>query len=153
MPYCNKIDLIQARSEELIKDLSNESGDKSESIDDEIVADRIRQADSLIDGYLRGRLPVPIADTPDETPELIKSISTDLSIYYLYKRVSGMLLPDDIKELYKEALRLLKDIQKGVLTIDFPKDEETISAAPTIVKIKKTAADRKFNDDAFIGFD
>ena len=77
MSYCDLTDLKNYIPADVIKQLTDD-GDTDE-IDIEKVSLAISEADDLIDGYLRGRYPVPIQGTP---PSLITDVSIKLSTYF-----------------------------------------------------------------------
>jgi phage gp36-like protein len=105
--YCNKVDIINTITADQLKMLTDD-GDV-DAIDDEKLAESIRKADTTIEGYLRGRYSVPLS----VVPESIRNISIGLTVYYLFNRGLMLTLPDSIKEMYTEAMRVLKDIQAG----------------------------------------
>jgi len=107
MAYCSKVDIINTVPEEQLKQLTDDND--VDSIDMEKFNECIRKADSTIDGYCRGRYSVPLTTVP----EAIRNISIGLSVYYLFNRGLLLTLPESIKTLYDEAMRVLKDIQSG----------------------------------------
>lgn len=110
MAYCTKVDIINTVPEEQLKQLTDDNS--IDSIDDEKLNECIRKADTTIDGYLRGRYDLPLT----VVPESIKSISIGLTTYYLFNRGLLLTLPESIKEMYTEAMRVLKDTQSGKFT-------------------------------------
>jgi phage gp36-like protein len=107
MAYCTLTDLKNTIPEEQLKQLSDDSD--VDTIDVEKVTESIRKADTVIDGYCRGRYSVPLVTVP----EAIRNVSIGLSLYYLFSRSLMLTMPDSIKEMYAEAMRVLKDIQAG----------------------------------------
>jgi phage gp36-like protein len=110
MAYSSNTDLLgRFTSEELAK----LTGDDTGATIDTARTDLARElADATIDATLLGRYNIPFSE-PDE---LIASISTDLTIYHLYRIEYGELpLPTEIKAYYEEANQLLDDIQSGEL--------------------------------------
>jgi len=117
MSYCDLTDLKNYIPADVIKQLTDD-GDTDE-IDIEKVSLAISEADDLIDGYLRGRYPVPIQGTP---PSLITDVSIKLSTYFLYKRSLMLTLPDPVKDDYQHGMMVLRDIQKGRIS-PFPETQ------------------------------
>lgn len=109
-------------------------------IDEEIVDDAISRADNMIDAYLRGRYPSPITGT---VPSEIKDISTKLAAYNLYRKNMQMTLPEMVKDEYKDAMQLLKDIQSGKLS------PFTSTYEPTIIVTNKTSSDKIYDSDTW----
>lgn len=75
-------------------------------------------ASSEIDGYVGTRYRVPL-----ETPHpIIRKICQDLAIYYLHLRLDRV--TDDVKYAYDNAVRLLRDISRGVVTLGVEPEPE-----------------------------
>lgn len=88
--------------------------------DDETVTRCITDADALIDSYCRNvTSTLPFSPVPD----IIRKISVDISIFYLFSR-RGMASEDD-RQRYTDAMNLLKDIANGKIT--FGADEDDIT--------------------------
>ena len=81
----------------------------TDSIDQEKIQYCIRQADDLIDGYLRGRYPVPLTTVP----AMISDVSVKLAVYFLFKRALILTMPETITADYNDGMAILRDIQKG----------------------------------------
>jgi Mu-like prophage protein gp36 len=92
---------------DVIQQLTDDSD--TDEIDQDKVNFCIKQASDLIDGYCRGRFPVPIVTVPD----MITDVAVKLTVYFLYKRSLMVTLPDPIKDDYDFAIMILKDIQRG----------------------------------------
>ena len=108
MSYSTLTDIQNYLPSEYVRQLSDDAD--TDEIDIEKVSDCIRRADDLIDGYMRGRYPVPIVGT---VPTLISDISCKLAIYFLFKRSLIQKMPESIKSDYDEAMASLKEVQKG----------------------------------------
>jgi phage gp36-like protein len=110
-------------------------------IDSNIVDEAIIYSETLIDGYLRGRYSLPLV----ETPKIISFIALDLSIYRLYSRRLATDMPESINEKYKVAIKVLEQIQKGIISIGL----ETKGNAPELGEYRgnKTFQDREFSKD------
>jgi phage gp36-like protein len=68
-------------------------------------------ASALIDGYLAGRYPVPIA----QPPQILCGLCVDVSIYNLARSHDG--LTEDIRARYEDALRYLRSVAKGEIEL------------------------------------
>lgn len=79
----------------------------------------ISDATAIINGYVIGRYKPFLADN---VPGLIRKICEEISIYELYKRRLGHRMGKDDPWYirYRDALAMLKDIQKGILILDAP---------------------------------
>lgn len=116
------------------------SDENQESIDRIVAEEAILYASTVIDGYLRGRYSLPL----NTRFPLLRVIAMDLAIYRLYSRRMRNEMPEVISENYKNAVNLLKDIQKGVLSLE-TEPESNINSASGDYKINKDYADRVFS--------
>lgn len=78
----------------------------------------ILYSSTLIDGYLRGRYTLPL----DAHFPLLRILAIDLSIHRLYSRRMRDEMPEVIENNYKNAISTLKDIQKGVISLQSEND-------------------------------
>lgn len=110
------------------------------------IDEAIAQADAEIDSYCGGKYSVPFAAP---APDIIKKISVDIAIYNLYSRRVEV-IPETRTERYKNAIRQLEGISKGVISIG----EDPAPSAPAEggVKTNKTNDDRTFTKDKLEGF-
>lgn len=146
MSYSSLADLINASNEEVIIQLTDDEG--TESVNTDRVLSAIKTADDLIDGYIRGRYNVPLT----ESVGIIKTISVDVAIYKLHERRLETDMPDSLVNRYKNALKMLEQIQKGVLTLGIATISETSGAGGTVsgggdFRTNKKASDRVFDRD------
>lgn len=109
--YCTLEDIKKQVQEATLVEITDDN--LSNEINTEVIDEIILYSQTLIDGYLRGRytLPLPLA------PEIIKNIAVDLSIYRLYSRRFHTDMPESIKDKYKNATKLLEQIQKGIISL------------------------------------
>ncbi len=108
------------------------------------VDEAIATADGLVDGYCGAKYAVPLAAP---VPPIVKGLSMDLAIYYLYARRT---IPEKIAVKYDKAVATLKDISRGLLTLGV-QDEPAPSRADA-ASTNKTASDRVFTRDKMGGF-
>lgn len=73
----------------------------------------IADAGELIDGYLRGRYTLPLSPVPG----LITTLTGDIAVYRLYARRVKITPPEGVTERYKNALKLLEQIQSGKIAL------------------------------------
>lgn len=79
-----------------------------------VIADRaITDAGELIDGYLRGRYPLPLFPVPG----LINTLACDVAIYRLYSRRIRLAVPEMVGERYKNGLKILEQLQAGKISL------------------------------------
>lgn len=143
MAYCTLTDIKKLIPETLIIQLTDDEniGTVNQSRVDEAIA----QADAEIDSYCGGRYAVPFTTVPD----IAKKISVDIAIYNLYsRRVES--LPETRADRYKNAIRQLEGIAKGLVSIG----EQPEPPAPDTggTQINVTSNDRVFTRETLGNF-
>lgn len=140
MTYCTIDDIKNIVPEADLVDLTDDSD--TGSINENVVNSAIEDADSLINGYLRSRYTLPL----DEVPNILKSISVELTRYNLYQRRAGANMPESLEKNYANRIKILKDIQAGSfsLGVEKPADDIKVSESEKFY-CNKTASDRVFN--------
>lgn len=139
MPYCTLANIKDVIPEAFLIQLTNDAG--GAAIDQTRIDKAILDADEVIKGYLRSRYPVPLEEP---IPGLINKISTDISIFNLYSRRPELDTPENVVTRYKDAITMLKDIQKGIISLGSA-DEEPLPDTVGVYKSNKTEEDRIFN--------
>lgn len=109
MGYCTKDDLLTKIPEDYLTDLADDDGDGI--IEDSVVNEAIEQASAEIDAYVGSRYPTPLSSVP----KIIKKLCIDIAIYNLHLRSDKV--TDAWKDVYKNAVELLKAISKGDITL------------------------------------
>lgn len=144
MPYCTLDDIKKAIPEQNIVQLTDDTG--AGTLDQAKVDDAIAYAEQLIDGYLRGRYTLPLSTIPG----LIKMLSVDLAVFHLYSRRFELEMSESMMAKYKNAVKLLEQIQKGLVTLGI----ESADTGPGQghYKTNKTAEDRTFSKDVLEQF-
>lgn len=133
--YCTLDDIKKAIPETNIIQLTDDAG--TGQIDTEKINDAISYAEQLINGYLRGRYTLPL----DPVPELIRHMATDLAIFHLYSRRFELEMPQSMMDKYKNAVKLLEQIQKGLIRIGA---EVEASPGQGYYKSNRTTEDKVF---------
>jgi len=136
MGYCTLADIQRHLQASDLVDLTDDAG--TGEIDETVVTEAIAAADALIDGYISGRYAVPLATVP----ALVMRISVDLAIVALYERKKFLDVPDQLRETRKNAVDLLKAIQRGDVLLGLAAG--STEATTGNVLTNKTAADRTF---------
>jgi phage gp36-like protein len=91
--------------------------------DDTIAEAAIKEADSLIDGYLaNASIDVPITT---DVPLVIRRYSADIAIFNLHTRVQFDEIPGFVKDRYDAAINYLKDIASGRVNLNIAKEKQT----------------------------
>jgi phage gp36-like protein len=84
----------------------------------EHIAKALRDADGVIDGYLRTRKPTPYVVPLDPVPEIVSVWARWIARYMLHKdRVHTTEQQDPIVRDYKEALRFLQLVADGKFSL------------------------------------
>ena len=138
--YCSSSDIESYVSTPTLIQLTNDEG--GDVINDTVTQEAIVYASTLIDGYLRGRYTLPL----DTQFPLLKILCIDIAVYRLYSRRMRDEMPEVIENAYKNALSTLRDIQKGILSLQAENDLlESSGFNPKEYKTNKDLIDRLFN--------
>jgi len=138
--YCVLSDILSAVPDSEIARLTDDVQGKT--INEDIVNDSITKADELINGYLRSRYDVPLT-TP---PALVKDLSVDLAIYFLYQRRFRTKMPEGMDNQYKAAIKTLEQTQKGFINLGVEANAQEGGQVGTY-RTNKTSSSRLFNKD------
>lgn len=138
--YCTIEDIETQTSTPTLIQLSSDNG--QEEVNRVVVEEAIIYSSTLIDGYLRGRYSLPL----DAHFPLLRILAIDLSIYRLYSRRMRNEMPEVIQKNYDNAISTLRDIQKGVITLQAENDLlESSNFNAEEYKTNKNILDRLFN--------
>lgn len=139
MDYCTLEDIETHTSTPTLIQLTSDDG--QEAIDHIVVQEAILYSSTLIDGYLRGRYSLPL----NIHFPLLRILAIDLSIHRLYSRRMRNEMPEVIENAYKNAISTLRDIQKGIISLQSESDTlETSNFSPQEYKTNKNLLDRLF---------
>lgn len=138
--YCFSSDIESYVSTPTLIQLTNDEG--GDVINDTVTQEAIIYASTLIDGYLRGRYTLPL----DTQFPLLKILCIDIAVHRLYSRRMRDDMPEVIENAYKNAISTLRDIQKGVVSLQAENDLlESSGFNPQEYKTNKDLIDRLFN--------
>lgn len=126
MAYCIQDDIEAMVQLPTLYQLTVDEGD-ADYIDETNLNASIARADSFIDGYLRGRFTLPLATVPP----LIRDLSIQLTIFYLYQRSIVLTMPENVKWNRLDAQKCLIEIQKGKINPFDTTDEPYYTAGAT----------------------
>lgn len=137
--YCTIEDIETQTSTPTLIQLSSDNG--QEEVNRVVVEEAIIYSSTLIDGYLRGRYTLPL----NIHFPLLRILAIDLSIYRLYSRRMRNEMPEVIQKNYDNAISTLRDIQKGVITLQAENDLlESSNFNAEEYKTNKNILDRLF---------
>jgi len=140
MPYCTLAELKNAIPEDTLVLLTDDNSPAA-AVNETVVDAAIADGDDIIDGYLRGRYSLPLV----VTPRIIQRLSVDIAIYNLYTRRPEVEPPENVKDRYAAALKLLSAIQKGEVALGIETGSDPPS--PAEYKTNKISTDRIFAKD------
>lgn len=148
MAYCSVEDIKSIIPEQQLVRLTVDNPDIESEIDTAVFEKCTEFSDSLIDGYVRARYTLPLK----YVPEFLKQLSKDITAYRLYLR-RPQEIPEHIKENYKNAIELLKDIKKGDIELETPAEmpDDSEMSKPKGAYLHKTSK-RMFPDDVLNKF-
>lgn len=110
MPYTTHQEMTRLFGNAMLIDLTDRQEQATGVVDWDIVDQAIADADALIDGSLKPRYILPLA----ETPALIAALSRQITIYKLHLHAPSEKIDQD----YKDALSALEDIREGRVQLD-----------------------------------
>ena len=138
MDYCTSDDIeIQIGKNSLVQ-LTNDDNTQ-QTVDSVVVEEALIYSSTLIDGYLRGKYNLPL----NTRFPLLRVIAIDICIYRLYSRRIYTDMPETISENYKNAIRTLEQLKKGVITLETSESTEVKTSGE--YRTNKTELDRIFN--------
>ncbi|QZP26218.1 gp436 family protein [Pseudomonas mosselii] len=143
MRYCTHQDIGRAIPELTLIQLSNDDP-AAELPNAEVIEDGIRQAEELVDGYLRGRYELPL----DPVPTVLRDAVVYLTRHWLYQRRPEGAIPDAVKDSRKDTIKLLESIRDGVVTLGMPSGQ----AAPEPGEIRARSRRQQFGDELWRGY-
>ena len=139
MDYCTIDDIETHISTPTLIQLTSDDG--QEVVDCAVATEAILFSSAIIDGYLRGRYTLPL----NTHFPLLRILAIDLSVHRLYSRRMRDTMPEVIENAYKNAIATLRDIQKGVISLQSESDTlETSGFNPEEYKTNKDIIDRLF---------
>ena len=144
MSYCDQTDIERRIGSALLIELTDDAG--SGTVDTNVLAECISDADGTVDGFLRGQYTVPLSSVPD----LIKRVATYLTIYNLFDRRAAAFsgVPAHITANRDFAIDRLREIRSGEIDLGV----EPPPAASTAQIAQVDGPDRLFNATTMMDF-
>ncbi len=141
MSYCTQTDIENLLPSANLIQLADD--DEDGVADAAVITEAIASADGDIDGYCQEKYTVPFT----AVPEIIKNISVDLAIHFLYSRRD--IMPEGRTARYKEAIRKLEKIAAGTLSLGA---DPEISESQQTLQTSTEDTDRIFDGDTMENF-
>jgi phage gp36-like protein len=138
--YCTIEDIRRYVSEERLTELTDDTS--TGTVDIAIVDGIITDAADEVNSYLQARYTVPLASVP----RFISQLTIDIAIYRLYKRRFAMEMPESLDRSYQSALKNLRLIQKGDVSIGAVVSEGEQSPAAPAMNVLTNKRRREFRD-------
>lgn len=140
--YCTVEDIETQTSTPTLIQLTSDDG--SEEVDRVVALEAILYSSALIDGYLRGRYSLPL----NIHFPLLRILAIDISIHRLYSRRMRNEMPEVIQKNYETAISTLRDIQKGVISLQSENDTfETSGFSASDYRTNKNILDKLFGKE------
>lgn len=142
MAYSTITDILAQLDEQTLIQLTDD--DNLGAVNQDVAAEAIADADAEIDGYCGNRYDVPLTTAT----AVIRKISRDMAIYNLYgRRPNGP--TENVKERYANAVRFLKDVSAGRVSLGANAPEASDGGGPVSTTSKD---DRIFTKDTMANF-
>lgn len=110
--YLTPEELLSSLPEQSVIQLTNDDPCGTEP-DMDRVQEALLASGELVDGYLRGRYELPLA----EAPTLLRDVVRTIARFKLYERRPESDMPETIMETYKAAVKTLEQIRNGRITL------------------------------------
>lgn len=135
MTYVTKQQLIDRFGERELIQLTDRANRPATTVDETVVAEAIRDAEAVVDGYVGKVYQLPMTSAP----AVLTKISADIARYYLHGKAADKDGP--VHRAYSEAIAWLKDVSRGLVQIDA---DGVAPAAAGGGSIRAKPADRVF---------
>lgn len=89
-------------------------------------------AQETISGYLRSRYDVDavFTETDEDRNSVIIMLMVNIAVYHMSGKIAGRVITDDVRQRYDDAMKMLKDIQRGDFAIELPLIDADDSGMP-----------------------
>lgn len=109
MPYATLADLSARFGDRMLVALTDRGDVATGAIDTSVVDRALADTDAMIDGYLAGRYALPLA----AVPTILTDLAQQIAIWKLHVAAADPKIEAD----YKDAMRALRDIAAGTITL------------------------------------
>lgn len=139
--YVSQTDLERRFGAERLVELTQDDT-SLDTVDTDVLAEVIADAEAMVDGYVGARYSLPLSSPP----AILTRLAAILTWYQLHERRHGA--PENVAKDYANAMRSLRDISSGVLTLG-TQPEPSVNAGK---KIHSTSSAPTFGRDNLKGF-
>lgn len=130
MTYSTQSDIEEQLSQADLIELTDDAG--AAEVDTSVVARAVADADAEIDSYCGGRYTTPFSPVP----VMIRKLSVDIAIYNLHSRRSTLKIPEERQKRYDNAIRFLRDVAKGLISLGADAPSEPTDGKPQATRTK-----------------
>lgn len=141
MTYASQQNLIDRFGEDELIQLTDRAS--LDAIDATVVARALADADAEINGYLSTRYTLPLSPVP----AVLEKLACDIARYQLFENA----VTEIVKERYENAIRFLKDVAAGKVTLGVDGNGDTAATISNSVQISSTTpVFRRSESDGFL---
>lgn len=141
MTYATQQNLIDRFGEDQLTQLTDRDG--LGVINATVVSRALGDADAEINGYLSTRYTLPLSPVP----AVLEKLACDIARYRLFEDAAK----DIVKERYENAIRFLKDVVSGKVTLGVDGSGESAATISNAVQISATTpVFRRSESDGFL---
>lgn len=141
MTYASQQNLIDRFGEDELIQLTDR--ENLGAIDAAVVARALADADAEINGYLSTRYTLPLSPVP----AVLEKLACDIARYQLFENA----VTEIVKQRYENAIRFLKDVAAGKVTLGVDGNGDTAATISNSVQISSTTpVFRRSESDGFL---
>mgnify|MGYP001018410175 CR=1 len=141
MTYASQQNLIDRFGEDELIQLTDRAS--LDAIDATVVARALADADAEINGYLSTRYTLPLSPVP----AVLEKLACDIARYQLFENA----VTEIVTERYENAIRFLKDVAAGKVTLGVDGNGDTAATISNSVQISSTTpVFRRSESDGFL---
>jgi phage gp36-like protein len=141
MTYASQQTLIDRFGEDELIQLTDRAN--LGAIDATVVARALADADAEINGYLSTRYTLPLSPVP----AVLEKLACDIARYQLFENA----VTEIVKERYENAIRFLKDVAAGKVTLGVDGNGDTAATISNSVQMSSTTpVFRRSESDGFL---
>ena len=111
--------------------------------DADVVTAALADSSETVNGYVAGRYALPLSPVPDP----VRRWTCDIARYFLHRDTA----PERVRKAYEDALAALKDVSRGVITLQAD-GLSTPEAAVSGGHVQTAGPDRMFTAGGLKGF-
>lgn len=136
--YASQQDIVDRYGEDILSVAADRDGDGQP--DNAVVTQALEDASHEIDSYVGARYDLPLPSKP----ALLQRICIDIALYRMSSEAD--VATEERRTRYQDAVKLLRGIAKGEMTLGLPNPEP-----PTVHAVRTQGTQRLFNRDTMRG--